>query len=185
MVEAFARLIHEIRETLGYRQEDLAERLDASQTMVCSWETDRKNPSRSSLDELTLHFPEYTARLYIAARYLPMSSGPANTSGKEFGDVIHQIREQYGFRQIDLSEAVGTTKFTISEWERAKRVAFRSQVETLAGLFLGYRPRIYRASRFLPLDLDTDQEGKLRKLFDDVLLKDPDSRRLSVIDDII
>ena len=185
MVEAFARLIHEIRETFGYRQEDLAERIDTVWSTISAWETDKKNPTRSRLDDLTLRFPEYTARLYVAARFLPMDPGPSNTSGKEFGDVVHQIREHYGLRQIDLAAEVGTCRATISEWERAKQVAFRSQVETLAGLFLDYRPRIYRASRFLPLNLNADQEEKLRKLFDDVLLEDPNDGRLSLIDDII
>lgn len=185
MVEAFARLIREIRKTFGYRQEDLGERIDTSGGTISAWEADQKNPSRSSLDDLTLCFPEYTARLYVAARYLPMTPGPTNTSGKEFGDIVHQIRKQYGLRQIDLAEAVGAHRITIGDWEGVKHVAFRSHVETLAGLFLDYRSRIYRTSRFLPLDLNADQEEELRKLLEDVLPDDPNGGRLSLIDDII
>ena len=183
MVEAFARLIREIRETFDYRQEDLGQRIDTSGSTISEWELDQKNPSRWRLDKLTGSFPEYTARLYVAARYLPKTPGLIDPS--EFGYVVHRIREQYRLRQIDLAESVGASQTTISAWEGAKYVAFRSQVETLARLFLDYRPRIYRASRFLPPNLNSDQEEDLRRLFDEVLLDNPDSGRLSLIDDII
>ena len=183
MVEAFARLIREIRETFNYRQEDLGNRVDATWGTISAWELDRINPTRSRLDKLTSSFPEYTARLYVAARFLPAAPSPIDPLA--FGYVIHQIRTNHNFRQIDLAESAGTSHTTISQWEAAKQSPFRSHVEILAKRFPDYRARIYRSSRFLPLDLNVDQEEKLRRLFDDVLLKNPHDRRLSLIDDII
>ena len=72
MVEAFARLIREIRQQYRYRQRDLSEALGTHRSAVAAWELDTRNPSRLHLDELARRFPEYRSRLYVSARLLPL-----------------------------------------------------------------------------------------------------------------
>ena len=72
MVEAFSRLVREMREQYGYWQSDLAEAIGTQRSVISGWETNRQNPSRLLVDELAQRFPQYKCRLYVAARLLPL-----------------------------------------------------------------------------------------------------------------
>ena len=72
MGETFGDVIREIRERHNYRQVDLAEAIGAKTMTMSHWETNRHKPSRSFLEQLIQRFPMYRARLYVAARLLPL-----------------------------------------------------------------------------------------------------------------
>lgn len=166
MVQVFSRLIREIRQRYGYSQRDLADEIGTVTSTVGHWETNR-SPSRSCLDQLIQHFPEYRARLHVAARLLPLQPGADRETAQDFGDLIREIREQYGYRQTDLAEAIGTNKTTVSSWETNKRIASRLYIEDLARRFPKYKSRLYVAARRLPLEIDAESEYQLRSVLED------------------
>ena len=68
---SFGGLVRSIRERYGYRQTDFAEMIGTAVSVVSSWETSVRRPSRSRIDDLARRFPSYRSRFYVSARLLP------------------------------------------------------------------------------------------------------------------
>ncbi len=67
----FGNLLQEIRTQRNYRQSDLAERIGANKGTVCEWETGKRLPFRTRIEDLAAAFPKHKERIYHAARMLP------------------------------------------------------------------------------------------------------------------
>ena len=80
--------------------------------------------------------------------------------------VLREIRNRYGLSQLDLSEAVGTSRSTVSRWERDEGSPSPSNLDRLAEQFPYYRSILYVAARRLPSELKGRKRHELLKALD-------------------
>ena len=85
---------------------------------------------------------------------------------QELSSVIREIRERYGLRQRDLAEAVGTSRSTVSLWERDERTPSPLYLDRLAQQFPYYRSMLYVTARRLPSELKAEKRYELRRILD-------------------
>ncbi len=78
-----------------------------------------------------------------------------------FSYLIRELRAEYGYRQSDLAEAIGSPRSVVTGWETNRQNPSRLLVDELAQRFGKYRSRLYVAARLLPLQLDAKTESKL------------------------
>ena len=85
---------------------------------------------------------------------------------EELSLVVHEIRSRYGLSQLDLAEAVGTSRSTVSLWERDERTPSPRYLDRLAQQFPYYRSILYVAARRLPSELNAEKKYELLKALD-------------------
>lgn len=168
-MKPFGDLVRELRNERGYFQRELAELLNTSVSLVADWECDWSNPSRSYVDRLIQVFPNRGARLYVAARLLPLQLGTEARVAQMFGEHLRAIRDRHGYRQSDLAEAIGVNTTTVSYWETGRHIPSRLHVEDLSECFRRYRSALYVTARLLPVELDAARERAICGVLEGVI----------------
>lgn len=168
-MKSFGNLVRELRNERGYFQRELAERLNTSTSMVADWECDWSNPSRPYVDRFIQVFPDCGARLYVAARLLPLRPGTEARVAQMFGELLKAIRDGHNYRQSDLAEAIGVNPTTVSYWETGRHIPSRLHIEDLAECFRRYQPALYVTARLLPVELNAARERAICSVLEEVI----------------
>lgn len=125
--------IKELREALGYKQSELAEKLDVNFTTVSKWEKNGNIPERKI---------QMICRMFgVNENWLKTGEGVMFVNGqpefnREESDLksrIKQLRGLLGLTQIEFASGLGLTNGAVTYWERTGNVPtknIRNIVET-------------------------------------------------------